>query len=458
MKLSKPVALMAIAAALCGGLSPLAAHATNWTITDLGTLGGGRTVGYGINNSGQVVGSSYKAGDTKTHAFITGANGIGIIDLGTLGGASSTAFAVNASGQVVGYAQTVGYTKEHAFVTGANGVGMKDLGTLGGDTSRATGINDAGRVVGDSSTATMGTVRAFASTAGGTGMSDLGTPAGNSTAAGINGAGRVVGNAEAISGFAANADGSGLSGLIAAGASDVYTSSINGSGQVAGYLRKAVGNAISFTAFISNANAAGIIELGTLGGSESYAWSINSSGQAAGHSTTADGEEHAFVTGPGGTKITDLNSEVALPNGAYLTRATAINDKGQVVVNDSAGRAYLLTPVAPNLKCTIVYSVTQTASNNFSAKVTINNVSSSALSNWNVSWAYNPATSLKALWNAKINVAGSTWTATPGFFSSRVPAKGSVNFMFNAAKGSQLPTVSNLKGNLGGNACGASVQ
>jgi probable HAF family extracellular repeat protein len=118
--------------------------ALEYTITDLGTLGGAMSVAEGINNCGQVVGySALSNGDL--HAFLY-SSGV-MSDLGTLGGASSQATAVNASGQVVGVAATAD-SPEHAFVY-SGGV-MMDLGTLGGTLSGADGINDSGQIVGSS--------------------------------------------------------------------------------------------------------------------------------------------------------------------------------------------------------------------------------------------------------------------------------------------------------------------
>lgn len=63
------------------------AHAELYRLTDLGTLGGSSSSAFGINDTGQVVGSSAIAGDAVQHAFLY-SNG-SMADLGTLGGANS---------------------------------------------------------------------------------------------------------------------------------------------------------------------------------------------------------------------------------------------------------------------------------------------------------------------------------------------------------------------------------
>ncbi|MBX9917117.1 MAG: PEP-CTERM sorting domain-containing protein [Nitrosomonas sp.] len=104
-----------------------------------------------INNSGQVVGNADTNDDGYAHAFITGANGVGMTDLGTLGGNQSGATGINDSGQVVGWALT-NNGSNHAFLF-SGGV-MTDLSLLapvvadGWTELHAQAINDNEQIVG----------------------------------------------------------------------------------------------------------------------------------------------------------------------------------------------------------------------------------------------------------------------------------------------------------------------
>lgn len=117
---------------------------------ELGNSGGNHgSAAFGINKSGEVVGSSTtSSGDV--HAFLWSEAG-GMQDLGTLpGSTTSIAQGVNSSGQVVGYSYTPGEII-HAFIWSGQ-AGMTDLGTLGGAGAAAYAINDAGEVTGSANT------------------------------------------------------------------------------------------------------------------------------------------------------------------------------------------------------------------------------------------------------------------------------------------------------------------
>ena len=259
-----------------------------YTITDLGTFGGSYSEARDINAAGQVVGTSYTAGDNETRAFFW--EGGVMTDLGTLGGSSSSAFAINEAGQVIGWSFTAG-TANHAFLW--EGGVMTDLGTLGGTTSRALAINEAGQVIGYAKTAGDAEQHAFLWEDGV--MTDLGTFGGSSsTAAAINEAGQVVGASYTVgnAGHAFLWEGGVMTDLGTFGGSSSAAAAINEAGQVVGYAYTA-GNAEQH-AFLWEGGV--MTDLGTLGGSQGRATGINEAGQVIGFASTAgNAETHAFI-------------------------------------------------------------------------------------------------------------------------------------------------------------------
>jgi probable HAF family extracellular repeat protein len=134
-----------------------------WTIrtgtVDLGDLpgGDGRSLAFGINDQGMVVGSSDVQSPRRStnHAFIWTPDQ-GLQDIGTLRGPSADFFsearAVNNAGQVVGISDAP--TGQRAFLWQADR-GMMDLGELpqGNGYSSAWGVNERGHAVGVSDSA-----------------------------------------------------------------------------------------------------------------------------------------------------------------------------------------------------------------------------------------------------------------------------------------------------------------
>jgi len=173
---SRPALVLSLALALQAILPSALRAAYNFTITDLGTLGGTYSDPAAVNDSGQVVGKAMlPSGSYRAFAWWKGT----MIDLGTLGGDYSAATGINDQGLIVGESYTAAH-KTHAFVYSfTNGV-MSDLGTLGGDYSTAAAVNNNGLIVGTASLAS-GDNRAFVFANGA--MTDLGTLGGQFSSA-----------------------------------------------------------------------------------------------------------------------------------------------------------------------------------------------------------------------------------------------------------------------------------
>jgi len=167
------------------------------TLTPLGTLGGGSSAAFAVNDAGQVVGaSSLPSGSclptaTCDHAFLW--QGGVMTDLGSFGGIvsgkSDAAYAINAAGHAAGQSNTVsdGNWLHPTFWDGGS---LNDLGARGS----AYGINDADVVVGETHMNPQATIMHAARWANGS-MITLGTLFGDvsSQARDINNLGQIVG-------------------------------------------------------------------------------------------------------------------------------------------------------------------------------------------------------------------------------------------------------------------------
>jgi probable HAF family extracellular repeat protein len=317
-----------------------------YTLTDLGSLGGGWAVPSGINASGQISGNSMNsAGSIFPVIFANGkvtavgpvnCNAVSINDSGEVVGldgghpaiylngkttvlpipfaqARCRVYKVNDSGLICGVA-TLANGHFHAFIYNPTKGTFTDLGTLGGSTassttdmSYASSINASGQAEGDSVNA-KGLDHAFIWTNGK--MVDLGTLGGpDSSGDGINNLGHAVGTAQLN--IKCSTDGVG------------YVSPL----------------------FFYNGT---MHNYGTLGGDFANANGINNHDVIVGYSMLkGDQVDHAFVCTSG--VMTDLNTMIKPGSGWTLTSANGINDAGQIIVTgtNAAGQthAFVLNPV-----------------------------------------------------------------------------------------------------------------
>ena len=275
-----------------------AAATTKYTITDLGSLGFGVSVGAGINASGQITGESYLATTVPAHGcpprvkhcvthpehpFLDSSGTM--TDLGTLGGNFAVGFAINRSGEVAGYSTTASGNYQ-AFVD-QNGQ-MTGLGSLvTGGSSQAYAINDSGAVAGQASVSNGGP-HAFLNIGGK--MTDLGLLPGE-------------------------------------GGTFTTASGINNSNQVAGSGDNAASEERAFRYSNGKMTDLGAYNIDTV------AEAINDSGAIVGqtYGQNSDGStfNHAFIYTAG--HFQDLNSLIPAGSGFDLTNAPAINDNDQIV-------------------------------------------------------------------------------------------------------------------------------
>ena len=330
---------IALALALSGGApgliavtaAPAAAVTAAYTMTDLGNLGGGVSLGFGINASGEVVGRSYL---NKVFTFPCGRHichftqndpfswsGGMMTDLGTFNAMSmSEATAVNSTGDVVGGSNSRAFLVHHGKMT--------DLGP-----GEATGINDFGEIAGDSSQ------HAFLISGGRTTtLPDLSSYGGGySSASRINNNHQIVGASDNASGssHAVMWSNGAITDLDTLGGTQSAAYAINNLGQVTGWA-----HTVSEATHVFLWSNGTMTDLGTFG-LDPVGEAINNHGVIVGQSGNG-----AWIWSNG--VFQNLNNLIPPGSGFTLTDATAINDNGQIVANgsNSSGqtRAFLLTP------------------------------------------------------------------------------------------------------------------
>lgn len=264
----------------------------------------------GLNDRGQVVGG------TKLDSFPDS----GVAFIGDLAGSlkvlsmlpgdkSSSGMAINRSGMIAGqsFNENLG---ARIFVTDRGGANMRELPGLGGHWSVVRAIGMTGLVVGSSEPTPNASRHAFAVSALGGAPVDFGTPLGGdySEAWAINDANWVVGETETAAfrprAFRVYADGSEFTNL----------------GLLKGY-RGSSARAINLNGVIVGAASMPI--------------------------NPDEPLPRAIVYYPAVGKFRDLNvlTTEGVPDGVQLTVAKAINNKGNILVDASDGRLYLLRPI-----------------------------------------------------------------------------------------------------------------
>jgi len=265
----------------------------NGNLQILGTLPGDiASHGYGINDHGQVCGSSANSSTLDFgHAFLNTGNHMQ--DLGVLpGGVGSTALAVNNRGEVAGTAITKDFTRNAFLYNG-------QMQSIAGGFSIASGINDKGEVcfyTGD------GIIDAYLFAKGKIAMIPPSSPQSDTEALAINKAGHVVGD------------------------TTVHLSHIG-------------------HAFIYAKGQATLLDDSST--TSSFATAINSHDQVVGYFSPAGSSgTYACLFSQG--RMIDLNNFLPRSSNWVLTKASGINDCGQIVgtgTQKGVSQSFLMTPI-----------------------------------------------------------------------------------------------------------------
>ncbi len=322
--------------------------APGYSITDLGSLGGGQTVPVAINASGDVAGySTTTAGEI--HAFLL-PNAGPMQDLGLLGGTSSFATGLNNRGDVVGYSAAAGPTRPFILLDGQ----WSGPEVASNVVSRALAINDLRQVllVSDDGAGRMSTALWQNGRAQPLDVLAGGSVAGND----LNQLGEVVGNAPNAAGvahgFALDSFLHRLIDLGEIGPKGTVTH-LNELGQAIGTRITNRGNRIAFGADLSKQSDLiedKIVRRG-FGGTAAFWINNESTTVGLGDLSNGAGTNAGMWTADG--QFLNVNTALLANSGWTLQTATAINDAGVIVgralAPDGQLIAYMLMAIGPLL-------------------------------------------------------------------------------------------------------------
>lgn len=321
-----------------------------YTLTDLGSLGGGDTRAFDVNDSAQVVGYSRTA-SLQSRAFLW--NGGQMVNLGIVNADDfqSAAVDLNMLGHAVGTSTLKNGLARAALWRNGSIIGLTpELPPYEG-TSFAAAINDHGHIVGaiddDGSLFYEGILWANGSR---TALGDLG--GGSTRPADINNAGQIVGTSNTSVELGAphaflwqNGVMTDL-GLLRSDDQDSFASAINADGVIVGTSERLDENTgVDYRPFVWEN---GVMSAIPTPSHEAYATDINDAGVVVGLMRTggAASPYHAWIYVNG--VVTNLNSLIPSGSGLHVAYANAINNNGQIagVAFDAQGQAHgvLLTP------------------------------------------------------------------------------------------------------------------